>query len=101
MPRYEQENAKMIRVTLANEVAFARVGAMVAFSGEVSFQRAFLAGGGVQALAMRQGTIIVQSSEQGLAGRSNLAAILARLPGLDRTEVEQLLLQTQSMLGRR
>ena len=48
-----------------------------------------------------QGTIIVQSSEQGLAGRSNLAAILARLPGLDRTEVEQLLLQTQSMLGRR
>ena len=56
MPRYEQENAKMIRVTLANEVAFARVGAMVAFSGEVSFQRAFLAGGGVQALAMRQVT---------------------------------------------
>ncbi len=56
MPRYEQENAKMIRVTLANEVAFAKVGAMVAFSGEISFQRAFLAGGGVQALAMRQVT---------------------------------------------
>lgn len=48
-----------------------------------------------------QGTIIVQSSEQGLAGRSNLAAILARLPGLDRTDVEQLMIHTQSMLGRR
>jgi uncharacterized protein (AIM24 family) len=48
-----------------------------------------------------QGTIIVQSSEQGLAGSSTLAAILARLPGLDRSEAEQLLIQTQSLLGRR
>jgi uncharacterized protein (AIM24 family) len=56
MPQYELENAKVLRVTLRGEVAFARVGSMIAYTGEVAFQRAFLAGGGVQALAMRQVT---------------------------------------------
>jgi len=56
MPAYRQINEKMIEVTLANEEVLAMKGAMVAFQGEVSFSRSFLAGEGVQGLAMRAAT---------------------------------------------
>jgi uncharacterized protein (AIM24 family) len=56
MPRYELENSKMVKVTLSNETAFAKMGAMIAYTGNVAFQRSFLGNGGVQAIAMRQVT---------------------------------------------
>jgi uncharacterized protein (AIM24 family) len=48
-----------------------------------------------------KGVVLLQSGEQGLRGRSDLAAILARLPGMDRGDVESLFVNLQSMLGRR
>jgi uncharacterized protein (AIM24 family) len=56
MPVYQQINEKMLQVQLAGEEVFARKGAMVAYQGEVQFSRSFLAGQGVQSLAMRAAT---------------------------------------------
>lgn len=56
MPVYRQINEKMIEIALDNEEVFAIKGAMVAFQGDVSFSRAFLAGEGVQGMAMRAAT---------------------------------------------
>ncbi|MEC5159243.1 AIM24 family protein [Janthinobacterium sp. CG_S6] len=56
MPVYQQINEKMLQVQLAGEQVFARKGAMVAYQGEVHFSRSFLAGQGVQSLAMRAAT---------------------------------------------
>lgn len=53
MPVYQQINEKMLQVTLSNEEVFARKGAMVSYQGDVQFSRSFLAGQGVQSLAMR------------------------------------------------
>ena len=53
MPVYQQINEKMLEVKLGNEEVFARKGAMVSYQGEVQFSRSFLAGQGVQSLAMR------------------------------------------------
>ena len=53
MPVYQQINEKMLEVKLSNEEVFARKGAMVSYQGEVQFSRSFLAGQGVQSLAMR------------------------------------------------
>ena len=43
----------MIEVKLNNEAVFAKKGAMISYQGEVEFSRSFLAGQGVQSLAMR------------------------------------------------
>lgn len=56
MPVYRQINEKMIEVELVNEEVLAIKGAMIAYQGEVNFSRAFLAGEGVQGLAMRAAT---------------------------------------------
>jgi uncharacterized protein (AIM24 family) len=53
MPSYQQINEKLLEVTLANEQIYAKKGSMLAFQGDVSFERSFLAGGGVQDLTMR------------------------------------------------
>ena len=53
MPVYQQINEKKLEVKLSNEEVFARKGAMVSYQGEVQFSRSFLAGQGVQSLAMR------------------------------------------------
>lgn len=53
MPVYQQINEKMLEVKLGNEEVFARKGAMVSYQGDVAFSRSFLAGQGVQSLAMR------------------------------------------------
>ncbi|MGK5025174.1 AIM24 family protein [Janthinobacterium sp. RB2R34] len=53
MPVYQQINEKMLEVKLSNEEVFARKGAMVSYQGDVQFSRSFLAGQGVQSLAMR------------------------------------------------
>lgn len=53
MPVYQQINEKMLQVTFSNEEVFARKGAMVSYQGDVQFSRSFLAGQGVQSLAMR------------------------------------------------
>lgn len=53
MPVYQQINEKMLEVKLSNEEVFARKGAMVSYQGAVQFSRSFLAGQGVQSLAMR------------------------------------------------
>lgn len=53
MPVYQQINEKMLQVKLSNEEVFARKGAMVSYQGDVQFSRSFLAGQGVQSLAMR------------------------------------------------
>ncbi|MCE3608463.1 AIM24 family protein [Massilia sp. P8910] len=46
----------MIEVKLNNEEVFAKKGAMISYQGEVAFSRSFLAGQGVQTLAMRAAT---------------------------------------------
>jgi len=56
MPVYQQINEKMLQVTLSNEEVFARKGSMVSYQGDVQFSRSFLAGQGVQSLAMRSVT---------------------------------------------
>lgn len=53
MPAYQQINEKMVEVTLNNEEIFAKKGAMISYQGEVAFSRSFLAGQGVQSMAMR------------------------------------------------
>ena len=53
MPVYQQINEKMLAVTLNNEQIYAQKGSMLACQGEVTFERTFLAGGGVQDLTMR------------------------------------------------
>lgn len=53
MPVYQQINEKMVEVTLNNEEIFAKKGAMISYQGEVAFSRSFLAGQGVQSMAMR------------------------------------------------
>ncbi|MES2323076.1 MAG: AIM24 family protein [Pseudomonadota bacterium] len=53
MPAYQQINEKMIEVTLNNEEIFAKKGAMISYQGDVAFSRSFLAGQGVQSMAMR------------------------------------------------
>ena len=56
MPVYQPINEKMLQVTLSNEEVFARKGSMVSYQGDVQFSRSFLAGQGVQSLAMRSVT---------------------------------------------
>ena len=56
MPVYQQINEKMVEVTLANEEIFAKKGAMISYQGDVAFSRSFLAGQGVQSIAMRAAT---------------------------------------------
>ncbi|WP_426103981.1 AIM24 family protein [Massilia sp. TSP1-1-2] len=53
MPVYQQINEKMVEVQLTNEEVFARKDAMISYQGDVSFSRSFLAGQGVQSMAMR------------------------------------------------
>lgn len=53
MPSYVQINEKLLEVTLNGEEVYAKKGAMIAYQGNVSFTRSFLAGGGVQDFAMR------------------------------------------------
>jgi uncharacterized protein (AIM24 family) len=53
MPIYTQINEKLVEITLNDEHVFARKGAMISYQGQVNFSRSFLAGGGVQDLAMR------------------------------------------------
>ncbi len=56
MPVYQQINEKMVEVQLTNEEVFAKKGAMISYQGDVLFSRSFLAGQGVQSLAMRAAT---------------------------------------------
>jgi len=53
MPAYQQINEKMVEVTLNNEEIFAKKGAMISYQGDVAFSRSFLAGQGIQSMAMR------------------------------------------------
>lgn len=56
MPAYQLINEKMLAVTLQDEEVYAKRGSMVAYTGDVAFERSFLTGGGVQELAMRSVT---------------------------------------------
>ncbi|NJN68582.1 MAG: AIM24 family protein [Chloroflexaceae bacterium] len=56
MPNYTLINEKLLEVAVAGEEVYSKKGAMVAFTGDITFARSFLAGGGVQDLAMRQVT---------------------------------------------
>lgn len=56
MPTYQQINEKLIEVTLNGDEVFAKKGAMISYLGKVSFARSFLAGSGVQDIAMRAAT---------------------------------------------
>ena len=53
MPVYQQINEKMLEVQLNNEELYAKKGARISYQGQVAFSRSFLAGQGVQSLAMR------------------------------------------------
>jgi uncharacterized protein (AIM24 family) len=53
MPTYTQINEKLLEVTLHKEEVYAKKGSMIAYQGNVTFTRTFLAGGGVQDFAMR------------------------------------------------
>ncbi len=56
MPVFTQINEKLIEVSLQGEQVYAKKGAMISYMGDVLFSRTFLAGGGVQDLAMRAAT---------------------------------------------
>lgn len=56
MPTYQQINEKLLEVTLQNEEVFAKKGAMISYQGKINFARSFLAGGGIQDMAMRAAT---------------------------------------------
>ena len=56
MPNYTLINEKLLEVKLAGEQVYSKKGTMVAYKGSVDFSRSFLAGGGVQDLAMRSVT---------------------------------------------
>jgi uncharacterized protein (AIM24 family) len=56
MPNYTLINEKLLEVAIAGEEVYSKKGAMVAFTGDIAFARSFLAGGGVQDIAMRQVT---------------------------------------------
>lgn len=56
MPAFVSTHEKMIETQLHGTDVYARVGSMVAYTGEVAFARSFLAGGGLQNMAMRAAT---------------------------------------------
>jgi uncharacterized protein (AIM24 family) len=56
MPNYSLINNKLLSVTLRNEEVLAKKGAMIAYTGDISFQGAMLSGGNIQELSMRQVT---------------------------------------------
>lgn len=53
MPVYNLLNEKLVEVSINNEEVFAKAGGMIAYRGKINFARTFLAGQGVQQLAMR------------------------------------------------
>lgn len=56
MPNFNLVNEKMLEVTLAGEQVYSQKGSMIAYQGSIQFTRSFLAGRGIQELAMRQVT---------------------------------------------
>ncbi|WP_204102773.1 MULTISPECIES: AIM24 family protein [Spirulina sp. CCY15215] len=56
MPTYSLVNYKMLAIALAKEEIFAKRGSMICYTGKINFTRSYLAGGGVQNLAMREVT---------------------------------------------
>ena len=57
MPTYQQINEKLLEVQLTGgEEVFAKKGSMISYQGTVNFSRTFLAGQGVQSMAMRAAT---------------------------------------------
>ena len=56
MPNYNLINEKLLEVKLTGEQVYSKKGTMIAYKGSVDFSRSFLAGGGVQDLAMRSVT---------------------------------------------
>lgn len=56
MPAYELENDYVVKIHMQGEVVYAMMGSMIAYKGEVTFQRSFLSGGGISNMAMRQAT---------------------------------------------
>jgi uncharacterized protein (AIM24 family) len=56
MPTYTLINTKLLSVNLNGEEVLAKKGAMIAYTGKITFQGALLSGGNIQELAMRQVT---------------------------------------------
>lgn len=56
MPNYKLINEKLLEVKLAGEQVYSKKGGTIAYKGSVDFSRSFLAGGGIQDLAMRSVT---------------------------------------------
>ncbi len=56
MPNYNLINEKLLEVKLAGDQVYSKKGAMVAHKGQINFARSFLAGGGIQDIAMRTAT---------------------------------------------
>lgn len=56
MSEFRIVNEKVIAAAMRGEVVYARVGSMIAYTGEVSFARSFLGNGGVSNMAMRAAT---------------------------------------------
>ncbi|MBE9114580.1 AIM24 family protein [Lusitaniella coriacea LEGE 07157] len=66
MVAYTLINEKMLAVGLTRERVYAKKGSMISYQGDLRFQRSFLAGGGIQNLAMRQATkeeLLVMSAQ--------------------------------------
>ena len=53
MSEFQSTNEKVVSVKLRSDHVYARLGSMIAFTGDIAFARSFLGNGGVQALAMR------------------------------------------------
>lgn len=66
MVAYTLVNEKMLAVELAGEQVYAKKGSMISYQGDLRFERSFLAGGGIQNLAMRRATkeeLLVMSAQ--------------------------------------
>jgi uncharacterized protein (AIM24 family) len=69
MPQFNQVNERMLAVTLDNDAVYTKRGAMVCYTGKVTFERSFLTGGGIQQLGMRavtgEGLVMMKSQGTG------------------------------------
>jgi uncharacterized protein (AIM24 family) len=99
VPSYTLINEKLLEVGLSHEEVYSKKGAMIAYTGQVNFARSFLAGGGVQDLAMRAVTnehfVLMAAKGSGtvLYGYQGYHVLLISLRG------ETLFVESESLLA--
>lgn len=84
MPQFALANERLLEVTLQNEQIMARAGAMVAYEGNIKFEKAILGGEGFLSSMVRrvagEGMALMQTSGQGVVYFAENAIELFVLP---------------------